>query len=67
MGAAKRFMETLRTGILAAKPFKTEIDHFLHCIRTGEAPLAPIEHDVIMQRMLEGIHRSAALGREVQI
>lgn len=52
---------------LPANPFAVEIDHFLHCIRTGEAPSAPIEHGVTMQRMLEGIYQSAALGREVQI
>ncbi len=52
---------------LPANPFEVEIDHFLHCVRTHEAPSASLEHGVTMQRMLEGIYQSAALGREVQI
>jgi len=52
---------------LPADPFQVEIDHFIHCIRSGEAPAAPLEHGVTMQRMLEGIYRSARLGREVEI
>lgn len=56
-----------RLTTLPADPFEVEIDHFLHCIRTGEAPSASLEHGVTMQCMLEGIYRSAALGREVQI
>ncbi len=56
-----------RLTTLPANPFQVEIDHFLHCIRTSEAPSASIEHGVTMQRMLEGIYQSAAQGREVKI
>lgn len=52
---------------IPADPFAGEIDHFLRCVRTGEPPIAPIEHGVAVQRILEGIYRSAALGREVEI
>ena len=47
--------------------FDNEIDHFLHCLRTGEKPISPLEDGVTVQRMLDGIYRSAQLHREVEI
>ena len=47
--------------------FDNEIEHFIHCLRTGEKPISPLEDGVTVQRMLDGIYRSAALRREVEI
>ena len=47
--------------------FDNEIDHFIHCLRTGETPISPLEDGVTVQRMLDGIYRSARLRREVEI
>ena len=61
------FLSDAMLTTLPQDPFEAEIDHFLHCVRTGEASSAPLEHGLTMQRMLEGIYQSAALGREVTI
>ncbi|MEG0766565.1 MAG: Gfo/Idh/MocA family oxidoreductase, partial [Clostridia bacterium] len=45
--------------------FDVEIDHFLHCVRTGDTPTSPLAHAVTMQRILQGIYDSAAQGKEV--
>ncbi len=47
--------------------FDNEIEHFIHCLRTGEKPISPLEDGVTVQRMLDGIYRSAKLRREVEI
>jgi predicted dehydrogenase len=52
---------------IEVNPFAVEIDHFIRCLRTGEKPESPLEDGVTVQRMLEGIYKSAKLGREVEI
>lgn len=47
--------------------FAVEIDHFIHCLRTGEKPESPLEDGVTVQRMLQGIYESAKQNREVDI
>lgn len=47
--------------------YEVEIDHFLNCVRTGEKPIPSLEDGIMVQRMLEGIYKSAKLGREVEI
>lgn len=47
--------------------FDNEIEHFIHCLRTGEKPISPLEDGVAVQRMLDGIYRSAREKREVEI
>ncbi len=50
-----------------ADVFYEEIDHFLDCLRTGKKPISDLEQAVTMQRILDGIYRSAKLGKEVEI
>ena len=40
---------------------------WIESIRTGKTPSAPGEHGLIVQKMLDGIYRSAETGREVEI
>ena len=47
--------------------FEAEIDHFIHCLNTGDKPISPVEDGVTVQRILEGIYTSARLGKEVTI
>ncbi|MGI6239473.1 MAG: Gfo/Idh/MocA family protein [Christensenellales bacterium] len=53
--------------VIDVNPFAVEIDHFIHCLRTGETPESPLADGVTVQRMLQGIYDSARLGREVEI
>lgn len=47
--------------------FVAEIDHFIDCVENGKQPMSSLEDGVMLQRMLDGIYRSAALGKEVKI
>ncbi len=47
--------------------FDNEIEHFIHCLRTGDKPISPLEDGVTVQRMLQGIYDSAKAGREIEI
>ena len=47
--------------------FVEEIRHFIDCLNSGKTPLSPIEDAITVQRMLDGIYRSAAAHREVEI
>ncbi|MBQ3669243.1 MAG: Gfo/Idh/MocA family oxidoreductase [Clostridia bacterium] len=50
-----------------ADVFYEEIDHFIHCLRTGEKPISGLDQAVTMQRILDGIYRSAKEHKEVEI
>lgn len=39
--------------------------HFLECVRTGQTPISSGEQGLWVTRMLDGLYRSAATGREV--
>jgi len=45
--------------------FENEIDHFVHCIKTGEPCRNPAEDGVELMRILDGIYESARTGHEV--
>ena len=47
--------------------FYEEIDHFIKCLREGKKPCSDIHQAVQMQRILDGIYKSAKLGKEVEI
>lgn len=47
--------------------FERETAHFAHCVLTGEKPRPSLEDGLTVQRMLNAIYDSAALGREVQL
>ena len=41
-------------------------DHFVACVLDGEPCQAPLRHGLIVQRMMEGLLKSAVTGREVR-
>ena len=47
--------------------FELKMRDWVESIRTGKKPIAPGEHGLIVQKMLDGIYRSAEVGREVPI
>ena len=47
--------------------FVEEIRHFIDCLNSGKTPISPMEDAITVQRMLDGIYRSAAAHREVEI
>ncbi|WP_175990164.1 Gfo/Idh/MocA family protein [Bacillus sp. Marseille-Q1617] len=47
------------------EPFKDEIDHFIHCIRTGSPPLIDGEDGYEVLKLLMGIYESSNLGKEI--
>ena len=47
--------------------FAEEIKHFVECLNEGKTPISPMEDAVTVQRMLDGIYRSAAEHKEVSI
>ena len=47
--------------------YEDEIRHFVDCLNTGKTPISPMEDALVVQRMLDGIYRSAEAHREVEI
>ncbi len=47
--------------------FVEEIKHFIDCIHTGKTPISPMSDAVTIQKMLDGIYRSAEAHKEVEI
>jgi predicted dehydrogenase len=47
--------------------FEMEIEHFIDCINNKKKPITPIEDGIAVQRILDGIYRSAKLGKEVEL
>ncbi|MCQ2385710.1 MAG: Gfo/Idh/MocA family oxidoreductase [Clostridia bacterium] len=47
--------------------FTNEIAHFLDCLETGKQPMSTLEDGVMLQRILDGIYRSAKEGKEVTV
>ena len=48
-------------------PYAVEIDHFIDCVRTGKKNNSPLEHGLMMQKMLNGIYDSAKAGKEIEL
>ena len=46
-------------------PFANEIRHILDCIKEGKEPISTAEDGVNVQKMLNGIYKSAKLGKEI--
>jgi len=46
--------------------FDAVADHFIACILDGVRCEAPLRHGLVVQRMMEGLLESAALGREIR-
>ncbi len=47
--------------------FRNEIAHFLDCLETGAEPMSSVADGVAVQRILDGIYRSAKEGKEVTL
>ncbi len=47
--------------------FVEEIAHFIDCVNNNKTPISPMEDAVTIQKMLDGIYRSAAEHKEVTI
>ena len=47
--------------------FVEEIKHFVDCINNDKTPISPMSDAVTIQKMLDGIYRSAAAHKEVEI
>jgi predicted dehydrogenase len=47
--------------------FDAVADHFIACILDGTPCSAPLRHGLVVQRMMEGLLESAALGHEVRL
>ena len=45
--------------------FANEINHFVHCVQTGEPCRNPAEDGVEMMKILDAVYESAATGHEV--
>jgi len=47
--------------------FRSEVAHFIDCIRNGTECISPAEDGVVLMQILEAVYKSAELGREVNI
>ena len=47
--------------------FRYKMQHFVDCVQTRNPSEAPGEHGLLVQQILNGIYRSAELGKEVAI
>ncbi len=47
--------------------FTEEFRHFIECVKENKTPISPIDDAVTVQRMLDGIYRSAEAHREVEL
>jgi predicted dehydrogenase len=47
--------------------FQNEINHFIHCVQTGQQPISPVEDGLEIMKILCGIYESAAKGVEVYL
>ncbi len=64
---AEGYLSTETPEITPNNYFTEELRHFCNCLNTGATPISPIEDAVMVQRMLDGIYRSAELHEEVKI
>jgi predicted dehydrogenase len=47
--------------------YENEIRHFVECVQTGSAPVAPGEEAVMLHEILDAMYRSASEGCEVRL
>jgi len=60
-------MDSVPAHLHETSGFDYKLSHFIDCIRTGRPCDASAGDGVIVQKMIEGIYRSADAGREVSI
>lgn len=61
------YLTDLKPEVKGNDYFVEEIRHFVECVNEGKTPISPIDDAVTVQRMLDGIYRSAAEHKEVTI
>lgn len=61
------YLSTVQPEVTPNDYFVEEIRHFIDCLNTGKTPISPIEDAVTVQRMLDGIYRSAEQHAEVKL
>lgn len=66
-GERDGYLSDDRITMNAGDKFVREITHFCDCVINGKTPVYPIEQAIQMQQMLEGIYRSAAEGKEIEL
>jgi predicted dehydrogenase len=64
---AEGYLADLKPEVKGNNYFVEEIRHFIECVNEGKTPISPIDDAVTVQRMLDGIYRSAAAHEEVKI
>ncbi len=64
---AEGYLTDLKPEVKGCDYFVEEIRHFIECVNEGKTPISPIDDAVTVQRMLDGIYRSAELHEEVKI
>jgi predicted dehydrogenase len=60
-------LDTRITVPASGTAFGAVADHFIACILDGVPCEAPLRHGLVVQRMMEGLLESAALGHEVSL
>lgn len=61
------YLTDLKPEVTPNDYFVEEIKHFVECVNENKTPISPIDDAVTVQRMLDGIYRSAELHEEVKI
>ena len=61
------YLSTVKPETTPVNYFTEEIRHFIFCLNTDTTPISPISDAVTVQRMLDGIYRSAEAHKEVEI
>ncbi len=61
------YLADLKPEVKGNNYFVEEIRHFIECVNEGKTPISPIDDAVTVQRMLDGIYRSAEAHAEVKI
>lgn len=47
--------------------FEEETKHFIDCMRNNKKPIVPLEQGITVMKMMDGIYKSASLGKSVPI
>lgn len=47
--------------------FESELRHFAQCVLSGESPMITIDQGITVQKMIDGIYRSALEDREIEL
>ena len=65
--ANEHMVSTRPDWLPASDPFGAKMRNFVDHVHHGKPTMAPAEHGLMVQKMLDGIYESAAKGHEVRI